>query len=215
MIGQRALLALALAAGALAGVLYYVGAQRTGIVVAARDLDATHALQSDDLSFAALPPDAIPTGALTDPSRAVGRVPRAPLWKGQILLGDALGDEAASFRTGIAVPPGMRAVALPVSAAQSVGGALVPGALVDVLAVPIGGRAPAGRVTEIVAPAALVLDVRTETGAPYGALVPKGGIAAVTERIGSVVIAIERADEVRFADRIATSTFILTLAGSR
>ena len=198
MIGQRALLALALTAGALAGVLYYVGAQRTGIVVAARDLDATHALQSDDLSFAALPPDAIPAGALTDPSRAVGRVPRAPLWKGQILLGDALGDEAASFRTGIAVPPGMRA-----------------GALVDVLAVPIGGRAPAGRVTEIVAPAALVLDVRTETGAPYGALVPKGGITAVTERIGSVVIAIERADEVRFADRIATSTFILTLAGSR
>src|SRR5437660_5035895 len=105
MIGQRALLALALTAGALAGVLYYVGAQRTGIVGAARDLDATHALQSDDLGFAALPPDAIPTGALTDASRAVGRVPRAPLWKGQILLGDALGDKAASFRTGIAVPP--------------------------------------------------------------------------------------------------------------
>ena len=40
MIGQRALIALAVAAGVLAGILYYVGAQRVPVVVAARDLDA-------------------------------------------------------------------------------------------------------------------------------------------------------------------------------
>jgi len=34
------------------------------------------------------------------------------------------------------------------------------------------------------------------------------------ERIGSVVVAIDSLDEVRFADRIATSMFVLTLAGS-
>ena len=215
MIQQRALLALALVAGALAGVLYYVGAQRTTVIVAARDLDATHALAGDDLALVALPPDAVPRGALADVSSALGRVPRAPLWKGQVLLGDALADQPAAFHTGVALPPGMRAVALPVSAAQAVGGTLVPGALIDVLAVPLAGRAPAGRTTEILAQAALLLDVRSETGAAFGPPPAKASLAPVSERIGSVVIAIDRADEVRFADRIATSTFVLALAPSR
>lgn len=209
MIAQRALVALALASGALAGVLYYAGAQRTTVVVAARDLDATHALTVDDLASAAVPPDALPPGALTDAARAIGRVPRAPVWKGQLLLADALGDDAASFHTGVSMPAGSRAVALPVGAAQAVGGAIVPGALVDVLAVPLAGRAPAGRTTELVARAALVLDVRTESGNPYAASTAR---AIVNERVGSVVVAIDAGDELRFADRIATSTFILALA---
>ena len=50
MIGQRALLVLAVLAGAAAGTLYYVGAQRSSVVVAARDLDATHPLVADDLA---------------------------------------------------------------------------------------------------------------------------------------------------------------------
>ena len=215
MIKQRALLALALLAGALAGVLYYVGAQRTTVIVAARDLDATHALGGDDLAAVALPPDAVPRGALADVSAALGRIPRAPLWKGQVLLADALADQAAAFHTGVALPSGMRAVALPVSAAQAVGGTLVPGALIDVLAVPIAGRAPAGRTTEILAQAALLLDVRSETGGAFGPSPSKAGVAPVSERIGSVVIAIDRLEEMRFADRIATSTFVLTLASSR
>ena len=109
----------------------------------------------------------------------------------------------------------MRAVALPLSAAQAVGGTVVPGVLVDVLAVPIAGRAPAGRPTEILAQAALLLDVRSETGAAFGPQSSKAGLATVSERIGSVVIAIDRAEEIRFADRIATSTFVLTLVPSR
>jgi len=214
LIGQRALIVLAVAAGVLAGILYYVGAQRVPVVVAARDLDATHTLGGDDLATASLPPDAVPPGALTDVASALGRVPRAPLWRGQLLLADALTHDAASFHTGLALPIGLRAVALPVVAAQAVGGAIVPGARVDVLAVPVAGRAPAGRTAELLARATLVLDVRAETGAPYGASPAKGAIAGVSERMGSVVIAIEPADAVRFADRIATSTFVLALAGS-
>ena len=215
MIRQRALLVLALVAGALAGGLYYLGAQRTTVIVAARDLDATHALASEDLTAIALPPDAVPRGALADLSSALGRVPRAPLWKGQVLLTEGLADRPATFHTGLALPAGMRAVALPLSAAQAVGGTVVPGVLVDVLAVPIAGRAPAGRPTEILAQAALLLDVRSETGAAFGPQSSKAGLATVSERIGSVVIAIDRAEEIRFADRIATSTFVLTLVPSR
>ena len=216
MIGQRALVALALAAGALAGTLYYIGAQRSPIVVAARDVDATHPLVADDLAIVSIAADAVPAGALVDANAAVGKVPRAPLWRGQVVLSPALSDDAASFHTGLALPTSMRAVALPLSsAAQAVGGAIAPGARVDVIAVPIAGRAPGGRTTELLLQGAMVLDVRSETGSPYGAALSKSPVSTVGERIGSVVVAIDALDEVRFADRIATSMFVLTLAESR
>jgi Flp pilus assembly protein CpaB len=216
LIGQRALVVLALVAGALAGTLYYVGAQRSSVVVAARDLAATESLAADDLAVVLMPADAVPAGALGNVSAAVGKLPRAPLWRGQIVLGPALSDAAASFHTGLALPVGMRAVALPLaSASQAVGGAIVPGARVDVIAVPVAGRAPAGRTTELLMQAAMVLDVRSETGVPYGVSSGKGPGASLAERIGSVVIAIDFVDEVRFADRIATSTFVIALAASR
>jgi len=216
LIGQRALIALALAAGALSGILYYVGAQRTPVVVAAHDVDASHPLVADDLTIVSMAADAVPQGALGETAGAVGKLPRAPLWRGQILLGSALSDEAASFHTGLTLPTGMRAVALPVAnAAQAVGGAIVPGARVDVLAVPVAGRAPGGRTTELLLQAAMVLDVRSETGGPFGPAMSKSTVSSLGERIGSVVVAIDSQDEIRFADRIATSTFVLALAGSR
>lgn len=216
MIGQRALIVLALAAGALAGTLYYVGAQRSPVVVAARDLDATHPLVAEDLAIVSIPADAVPAGALSDATGAVGKVPRAPLWRGQIVLAPALSDQGASFHTGLALPTGMRAVALPMStAAQAVGGAIVPGARVDVIAVPLAGRAPGGRTAELLLQGAMVLDVRSETGSPYGVATSKSPVSSLSERMGSVVVAIDPLDEVRFADRIATSTFVLALAGSR
>jgi Flp pilus assembly protein CpaB len=214
VIGQRALVALALAAGALAGVLYYAGTQRTSVVVAARDLDAVHALVADDLTTAALPPDAVPPGAIGDVASAIGRTPRAPLQRGQVLLAGGIAEGPAAFHTGLALPPAMRAIALPVGPAQAVGGAIVPGASVDVLAVPVAGRAPAGRTTELLAQGALVLDVRADTGVAFGAS-GRSAVTALTDRIGSVVVAIDRAEEIRFADRIATSTFVLALASSK
>jgi len=216
LIGQRTLLALAVTAGALAGILYYVGAQRSPVVVAARDIDATRPLVNEDLTVVSIPADAVPAGALADATGAVGKLLRSPLWRGQVVLEPALSDQAALFHTGLALPAGMRAVALPVSsAAQAVGGAIVPGARVDVIAVPVAGRAPAGRTAELLLQAAMVLDVRSETGTPFGALMTKATASSLGERIGGVVIAIDPGEEVRFADRVATSTFVLALAGSR
>ncbi len=208
---QRILLGVALAAGVLAGGLYYAGSQRVAVLVAARDIDAIHPLAPEDLSLRELPPDALPEGALGDADRAVGRMARAPLVRGQFVLAAALTDQGAAFRTGLTVPHGWRAVAVPVAPAQALGGALLPGGLVDVIAVPVLGRAPAGRVTEIVASGAQVLDVRAESGA---ALVEtpaaRSGPQAV-ERLGAIVVAIPVAEELRIADRIATSTFVVAL----
>lgn len=216
MIGQRALIAIALAAGALAGTLYYVGAQRTPVVVAARDVDGTRVIVAEDLAVVSMPADSVPAGALADAAGAVGKLPRAPLWRGQVVLGPALSDQGADFHTGLVLPLGMRALALPMSsAAQAVGGAIVPGARVDVIAVPVAGRAPGGRTAELLLQGAMVLDVRSETGTPFGAALSRSPSSIVGERIGSVVVAIDSLDEVRFADRIVTSTFVLALAGSR
>ena len=171
---------------------------------------------TSDFAIVSIPADAVPAGAIADGNVAIGKLPKTPLWRGQILLDAALSEDAASFHTGLALPSGMRAVALPVSsAAQAMGGAIVPGARVDVLAVPLAGRAPGGRTTELLLQGAMVLDVRSETGTPYGTTVSKSASASLGERIGSVVVAIDPLDEVRFADRIATSMFVLTLAGSR
>ena len=119
------------------------------------------------------------------------------------------GGVPAAFHSGLVPAAGQRAVAIPVTPSQAIGGAIVAGARVDVIAVPVAGRAPAGRITEIVAANATVLDVRGENGGPFLLPTPARAGAASVDRLGSVVIALAPLDEVRVADRVATSTFIL------
>lgn len=203
---------LALVAGAVAGALYFVGAQRVPMLVAAQDIPLIRPLTASDVEVRSLPPDALPPGAIASLEDVVGRVPRAPVWRGQPFVLQGLSDDTAVFHTGLALRPGERAIAIPVVAVSAVGGAVAPGARVDVLAVPVIGRAPAGRAVELLAAEALVLDVRTESGTPYAPQPREGAFAA--ERIGSVVIAISPSDEIRFADRIATSTFVLAFSSA-
>lgn len=209
MIGQRLFLAIALVCGAIAGTVYYLSLQRVTVVIAAHGLDADRPIALSDVALRDLPPDAVPAGALRSVEEAVGRVPRAPLWPGQILIAPALGAGAAAFHSGLVPPAGQRALAIPVTPSQALGGALVAGAHIDVIAVPVSGRAPAGRLTEIIASNVTVLDVRGENGGPIAAgPVARQGTMAL-ERLGSVVISLSPADELRVADRIATSTFVL------
>lgn len=212
MIARRSLLVLALVAGAVAGALYFISAQRVPMVVASRDVPVIRPLVAQDLEVRSVPPDALPVGALSSVEDAIGRVPITPLWQGQPLVAQALAADAATFHTGLTLRPGERAIAIPVVAVSAVGGAISPGARVDVLAVPLIGRAPAGRGVELLAADVLVLDVRAESGAPYVAR-PHDAAFAV-DRIGSVIIAIAPADEIRFADRIATSTFVLAFSSA-
>jgi Flp pilus assembly protein CpaB len=209
MIGQRSLLAVALVCGVIAGWIYYASLQRVSVVVAAHGLDADRPITALDVAVHELPPDVVPAGAVRSVDDAVGRVPRAPVWTGQILLAPALGTAAAAFQSGLVPPAGQRALAIPVSAAQAVGGAIVAGAHIDVIAVPVSGRAPAGRATELLVSNVTVLDVRGENGGPIGPGASTRSSTATLERLGSVVVALSPADELRVADRIATSTFVL------
>lgn len=209
---RRVLFAVAMAAGLVAAVLYWMGAQRVAVVVAATDLRAAHALSLADLEVRELPPDALPRGAVSDPAVAAGRFPRVPIYKGQLILTSAIGDSPAAFESGVVLPTGYRAVAIPVDAGHALGGALVPGSRVDVIAVPAQSRSPADRVTELLASAALVIDVRGEQGGPFERA-PAGTrpATAARERLGSVIVAVGPAVEMRIADRIGTSSFVLAL----
>lgn len=214
MIARRWLIALAIVAGLVAGGIYYVGEQRVDVVVAARDIDVPRALAREDVELRSVPVQLASDGVATSLDDVMGLVPRSPLLRGQIVFARGVSNELADFRSGIAVAPGMRAIALPVAAANALGGAVMPGARVDVLAVPVAGRAPAGRTTELLITGATVLDVRGESGAALiGRDQRSSGVAI--DRIAAIVIAISPVDEVRFADRIATSTFVLALAPGR
>jgi len=215
MIGRRTLLAVALVCGALAGTIYYASLQRISVVVAARTLDADKAIAIDDVATKDLPPDAVPAGAVRSTDDAVGRVPRAPQWPGQILVDTALAAGAAAFHSGLLPPAGQRAIAIPVTPSQAIGGAIVAGAHVDVIAVPVVGRAPAGRVTELIAANVTVLDVRGENGGPFALPTASRAGSASIDRLGSVVVALPPGDELRVADRVATSTFVLVFVPIR
>src|SRR5204862_215573 len=103
-------------AGVLAGGIYWAGAQRVAVVIAASDLAAGRAIAGSDLETRDLPPVALPSGAIRDARLAVGLTPRGPIWKGQLLVADALAAAPAEFASGVAIPTGYHAVALPVDA---------------------------------------------------------------------------------------------------
>ncbi|MEK7864080.1 MAG: RcpC/CpaB family pilus assembly protein [Chloroflexota bacterium] len=214
MIARRWLIGLALAAGVLAGGIYHAAVARTEIVVAARDMAVPRPLAREDLELRSVTADLAPESAARRVEDVLGLVPKVPLFRGQLILSQAVAVELADLRAGVALLPGYRAIAIPVDAVGAIGGAVVPGVSVDVLAVPILGRAPAGRTTELLMTGATVLDVRGESGTALVARDPKAA-TGLADRIASVVIAIAAVDEVRFADRIATSTFVLALASAR
>lgn len=214
MIARRWLIALAVAAGAVAAGAYYAATLRVDVVVVTRDIEVPRPLTADDVALRPLSAEAVPADAARAIDEVVGLVPRGPMWRGQLVMTRGVAAEVADFRSGLPLAPGQRAIAIPVSAVDAIGGAVIPGSRVDVVAVPVLGRAPAGRTTELLATSALVLDVRGESGAPLVA--PQAvSDAVVADRLASVVIAIDAAEALRFADRIATSTFVLALAGAR
>jgi len=216
VIGRRLLLGVAIVAGAVASGIYWGAVQRTTVVVLVRDLDGQRPITVDDLAVRELPPDAVPAGAVRVPAEALGRTPRAPLWAGQVVLTVALADEAAVFGGAIAPAGGQRAIAIPATAGLAVGGAIASGARVDVVAVPIAGRAPANRPTEVLAATALVLDVRGENGGAFSTRTGgRGATTGVPDRLGSVIIAVSPADAIRIADRIPTSTFVFVFVPPR
>lgn len=211
MTTQRALLVLAILAGAVSGAIYYTASERVGVVFAATHLSPGKPIAESDLEIRWLPADAVPADALTEMVTAIGHFPRGPLWPGQVLLAGSLARTTAMFESGLVPPTGYRAVAIPVAAHQALGGAIAPGARVDVIAVPLPGREREEGLAELLTEAALVIDVRGEHGGPVAWDDTARSGMAPRERLGSVVIAVGPSEELMIAERIARSSFVLVL----
>ena len=146
------LLSVGLAAGAFAAWIFSVTAeprpgsegadqvamQAAQVLVAATDLPAGKKLVAEDLAWAEWPVTAILEGFVdirTEPDadeKLVGAVIRTSLRKGMPLMKQQMTDGNSGFLSSI-LTPGMRAVALPISAAQTAGGFILPENRVDVL----------------------------------------------------------------------------------
>ncbi|MEY4696173.1 MAG: Flp pilus assembly protein CpaB [Pseudomonadota bacterium] len=110
----------------------------TEILVAAVDLPAGTALKPQDLRWQVWPTEAThPTfikysAKPTAPGDLAGMVLRVPILAGTPVIENQVGDTQSGFLSGV-LTPGMRAVAIPVSAERTAGGFILPNNRVDVL----------------------------------------------------------------------------------
>ena len=148
----------------------------------------------------------------------VGRYAALPILAGQDVDGRAIEATPGSRAFGFGAPlgPGEVAFALPVAADQAVGGALSPGARVDVIAVPNAlktGTAAAspGPGSISMGQGLTILALRTGDGHQLTDLAAGGSTAVVPPKLGSVVVAIPAARVADFATAALTSTFYLAL----
>lgn len=198
---RRRLIAAVLAAAAVAsgvGALRPAPQPRVSVLAAASDLPGGTRLVSKTLATVALPPQAVPSGALRSRSNAVGRVLAGPVRAGEPLTDARLVGEPMVAQEGM--------VATPVRIADTgVARLLRPGDRVDVLAATARGDS-LGEAAQVVAPGVRVVTVpgrgggddpaRAEPGIAQGALVVLAttaeeaaqlAAAAVTSRLSVVL----------------------------
>jgi pilus assembly protein CpaB len=116
--------------------------ERAPVVVAARDLAARQAVGASDVTVASYPRSLVPPAALTQPEEVVGKVLTVAVSRGEPVLPSkfALQQGQAAFTV---LPPGVelrsdspnyRAISISVPDQNAVGGNIVPGDVVDMIA---------------------------------------------------------------------------------
>ena len=159
---SKLMLVAALFFAAIAAVLVFVALQNgsdggksassagatVDVVVAARDIGANTTLTADMLELRAVPLDVALSGTYGSVDQLIGTPTRFPLQAGAQVTGMNIGLGAVTDEEDISLvlPPGMRAVGVEVSEVTGVGGLLLPGNFVDVIAV--FPNAPAGATGE-------------------------------------------------------------------
>ncbi len=204
-----------------AAALVYLNQPRADIVRARADIAVLTPITTDMVEVVRVVPAHAPVNTARSLDAVVGRYAAAPILVGQDVdvrvLETVPGERVFGF--GAPLGPGQVAFALPVEPAGAVGGALAPGARVDVVAVP--NALKTGTVgTDTEAPASVVLGhglvvlaVRTADGEPLEERATDDGTSvAVPRRLGSVVVAIPAARLTEFATASLTSTFVLALS---
>lgn len=171
---HRALLSAGLAAAAVAaglGAVTPAPEASVSVLTASRDLPGGTTLAVEDLTLAPVPQDLLPSGALTDPGPAVGRLVAGPVRRGEALTDvRLLGGALLSSYAGTPEAAGTReagSVAVPLRLAEPAAARLVrAGDRIDVLAAdPEGGDAASVAAADV-----LVLAVPTGEDTTEGSL---------------------------------------------
>ena len=174
--------------------------------------------------------EGVPTGAIMTVDDATGRYVSWPLTGGEPILGRELRQQraAGAAQAGYDVPPGYRAVAVPLLPAGAVGGMLTTGDHVDVYGTPLVSRQQStGSVdasppdlaagATVIGRNILVLQLRSDQGQPLDATAASGSGSTVhglnfgSGKLGSVVLAIPAGDADRYAAAAASMSIYLAL----
>lgn len=134
------------------------------VVVAAMNIPANTRIVPAMVTAEQKPGDQVDAAALTDPAEAVGMLATADVPQGTVLTQTRLARPAPQLQ-GLQVAVGLRAITIAVDNVKDVGGLLIPGDHVDVLASPIRSNSAAPQAYAIVRDAR-VLAVGRDMGGP-------------------------------------------------
>lgn len=144
---DRRLLFVALALGALAAglTLYYLRSAQAapavqtvpmrGVVVAKDDIQPGRKITLPMVEVRSIPQAAVPAEALTAIEKVIDRTVRYPVARGEPITELRLVSSKSGDALSFTIPPGKRAVTVPVNATRSPAALITPGDFVDVLAV--------------------------------------------------------------------------------
>jgi pilus assembly protein CpaB len=150
--GNRKFIMLAVVLGLMGAILVYVAFSRdtsssggdgvssatTAVVVAKTDIAARTKVTPDMLEVKLIPADAVSEMSFTDAAQVVNQVTRFPISANQQILSSQVippsGSAGVSRALSFAVPTGKRAFAIHTTAIAGVGGLVLPGDYIDVLA---------------------------------------------------------------------------------
>jgi pilus assembly protein CpaB len=103
------------------------------VVIAKVEIPASTAIRTDQIEISQRSPKTIPEGAIVSKEAALGRVTRATIYPGEIVLGNRLAEPGSPDGLPALIPKGFRAISLRVDASTSVAGFIFPGHYIDIL----------------------------------------------------------------------------------
>ncbi len=216
---RGAYLAFFVVAAIAASALVYLSQPRNGVVRAKVDIPVLTPITADMIQVVSVSPADAPPNAARSVEAVVGRYASVPILAGQDVDARELETNPGQLAFGFGAPleVGQVAFAIPVEPGQAVGGAIAPGARVDIVAVPnalktqVSGGSSQSAV--VLGQGLVVLTIRTPEGKQLTDDAASDGTRVVIPpKLGSVVVGIPEARLAEFAEAALSSTFYLALS---
>jgi len=216
---RGAYLAFFVVAAIAASALVYLSQPRNGVVRAKVDIPVLSPITADMIQVVSVSPADAPPNAARSVEAVVGRYASVPILAGQDVDARELETNPGQLAFGFGAPleVGQVAFAIPVEPGQAVGGAIAPGARVDIVAVPnalktqVSGGSSQSAV--VLGQGLVVLTIRTPEGKQLTDDAASDGTRVVIPpKLGSVVVGIPEARLGEFAEAALSSTFYLALS---